>query len=91
MRGCLLRAETGVGADFEFGEFGLSIWLTFQQGAEDGGEETKRDAEDAGIGQREDGVGLDEMPFGGDNIRSVDAHDARADDDENDAADQAHG
>src|SRR5579871_5786142 len=69
-------AEAGVGANLEFGELFLGrIVHAASHGSEERGGETQRDADDAGVLQREQGGVLDE-------VVAVGAHDAGADDDE---------
>lgn len=82
----LLRSEAGVGADGEFSETGFGAGFAGHQRAEDRGEEAERDADDAGIFQREKRCVLDEMARRCGDGGGIDGHDRRADEDEADGA-----
>jgi len=64
---CLLRAESGVRADGEFGELGFGLrFMAAEIGANDGKKKAERDAEDAGIFQGENGSLRTEEAHGAD-------------------------
>src|SRR5882672_4529468 len=58
VRGRALGAETRVGAHAELREFALGLRLALEQRAEHGAQESERDADDPGILERKDRIGL---------------------------------
>ena len=73
MAGGLLGSESGVGADGELGEFAFGLEVTWgEDRAQVGGEETERDADDAGVFEREDSA-----CFAEDTVRAEEDEDDR--------------
>src|SRR4051812_40864960 len=82
---CLFRAESGVGADLEFGEFVFGgLVAGTGEGAEESAEEAERYGDDAGILEREEWLAVDE-------VRGIQAHDTRADHDKSERAEESGG
>lgn len=89
MGDCFFSTESGLGADLEFLKFGFGFRFRTQKGADNCGEEADGDAQDSRVVEREKRLHLDEVPFCGDNVRCIDAHNAGAHENQDDAREEA--
>lgn len=87
----LFGAEAGIGANDKFVELLLGAALASEKSAKNRGEETERDADNAGIGQRKERCSLNKMALGGGDVRGVNAHDRRTKNDEQDTGSETCG
>src|SRR5271156_3943729 len=92
MRDGFFRAQAGVGAHLQLGEFFFARWVALaQQRAENRAEKSQRYAEDAGIFQRENWRVLNDVTGRGCDRGGVHGHDAGADENQDDRSQQAGG
>ena len=85
MDGSLFCAQTGVRANKQLGELCLRAGLAREEGAENSCDEAQGNADDTGVGQGKKWRRLDQMSFGGRNIRGVDSHDRGAEENQENA------
>ncbi len=76
---CSLGAQTGIRADQQLIEFVLRGRLVAEQCSEDRTQEAQRDAQNSGVLQREDRLGLDQVPSRASHCGRINCHKTWAD------------
>src|SRR5579871_2937159 len=89
VRAGFLRTESGVRAHEQFVELALGLRFVAQERADNRSKKTQRDAENPGILEREQRLGLNQVAGRARHRGRIDRHEAGADENQSDGSEQA--